>query len=142
MKTLTSMILTVGAVALSSASGLRAQTKATADIPFAFTVQGTTLPAGSYTMSTASSGRDVMAIENVETHKQILLLAPGTESGYRRATDKNVVVFHQIGDRYFLAEVKTNAVCGHVAASKLERELTESGSPAMAAVILPALSVR
>ena len=143
MKTLKTMILSVGAVALLGASGLYAQTKATADIPFEFTVQNTTLPAGSYTMSEASPTRDLMSIRNVETRKAVLVLAPSSKSGYRGAQDKNVVVFHKIGDRYFLAEVKTDAVCGSVGPSKLERELaSEGGGQPLAAVIVPALSVR
>jgi hypothetical protein len=84
-----------------------------------------------------------MLIRNVETGKATLLLAPDSQSGYRRAGDKNVVVFHKAGDRYFLAEIKTDAVCGSVAPSKLERELASvGGGQPMAAVIVPALSVR
>jgi hypothetical protein len=143
MKTLKSIIVSVGAVALLGASGLSAQTKATADIPFAFTVQDTTLPAGEYTMSAASASHDVMVIRNVETRKAILLLAPSNQTEYKGAQAKNVVLFHRIGDQYFLAEVKTDAVRGHVGPSKLERELTaEGGGQPMAAVIIPALSVR
>jgi hypothetical protein len=138
MKTLKTIMLGVGAVALSGASGLYAQTKATADIPFEFSVQNTTLPAGEYTMSTT---RDVMLIRNVETNKAILVLAP--EGADKGAQDKNVVRFHRIGDRYFLAEVKTDGVRSQLAPSKLERELTAEGSgQTMAAVIVPALSVR
>jgi hypothetical protein len=144
MKTLkTTMILSAGAVALLGASALSAQSRATADIPFEFTVQNTTLPAGSYTMSKTSTSRTVMVIRNNETNKAILTLAPDNESGYRRTGDKNVIVFHKAGDRYFLAEVKTDAVCGHVSPSKLERELASEGSgQTMAAVIVPALSAR
>jgi hypothetical protein len=134
--------MSVGAVALLGASGLFAQTKATAAIPFEFTVQNTTLPAGDYTMSATSATHDLLLIRNVETRKAILVLAPGG-SDYKGAKDKNVVLFHRIGDRYFLAEVKTDAVRGHVAPSKLERELASGGSgQPMAAVIVPALSVR
>jgi hypothetical protein len=64
MKTLKTIILSVGAVALLGASGLSAQTKATANIPFEFTAQNTTLPAGEYTMSAASTSHDVMVIRN------------------------------------------------------------------------------
>ena len=143
MKTLKTMILSVGAVALLGASGLYAQTKATADIPFEFTVQNTTLPAGEYTMSATSTSHDLMLIRNVETRKAIAVLAPSSESGYRTPQDKNVVVFHRIGDRYFLAAVKTDAVCGHLAPSKVERELaSEGGGQPVAAVIVPARSVR
>ena len=143
MKTLKTIILSAGAVALLGASGLYAQTTATADIPFEFTAQNTTLPAGEYTMSSASTTHGVMLIRNVETRKAILVLASSSESGYRRTGDKSVVVFHKLGDRYFLADVKTDAVCGHVGPTKLERELASEGkSQPMAAVIVPALSVR
>jgi hypothetical protein len=142
MKTLKTMILSVAAVALLGASGLYAQARATADIPFAFTVGNTTLPAGTYTMSATSTSHDLMSIRNVEAHKAILVLAPSSESGYRRTNEKNVVVFHQVGDRYFLSEVKTDAVCGKVAPSKLEREIASAGNQPVAAVIVAALSVR
>jgi hypothetical protein len=141
MKTLKTIILSVGAAVLLGATGLYAQTQASADIPFAFSVQNTTLPAGEYTMSKTSTSRDVMAIRNAETNKAILVLAPDWR--YKGAQGKSVVVFHQIGDRYFLAEVKTDGVRGRVAPSKLERELTaERGGQPMAAVIVPALGVR
>ncbi len=142
MKTLKIMILSVGAVALLGASGLYAQNKATADIPFEFTVQNTTLPAGAYTVSSASPTHNLMSIRNDETKQTVLVLAPGGETGYRRAWDKNVVVFHKAGDRYFLAEVKTDAVCGSIAPSKVERELASTGGEQLAAVIVPAAMVR
>lgn len=142
MKTLKTIILSFGAVALLGASGLSAQTKATANIPFEFTAQNATLPAGEYTMSAASTSHDVMVIRNVETGKGIMALAASSESGYRNAGDKSVVVFHRIGDHYFLAEVKTDAVSGHLSPSKLERELTSEGGGQPAAVIVPALTAR
>ena len=143
MKTLKTMILSLGAVALWGASGLYAQSKATADIPFDFTVQNTTLPAGHYTMSATSTSRDLLLIRNVEAHKAVLVLASSSESGYRRTQDKNVVVFHKVGDRYFLADVKTDAVCGKVTPSKLEREIASEGSgQPVASVIVAALTVR
>jgi hypothetical protein len=138
MKTLKTIILSVGAAALLGATGLYAQTQASADIPFAFSVQNTMLPAGQYTLSTS---HEVMTIRNVGTRQAILALAP--DWGYKGARGQSVVVFHQIGDRYFLAEVKTGGVRRRVAPSKLERELTaERGGQPMAAVIVPALSVR
>ena len=143
MKTLKTIILSAGAVAVLGASGLYAQSRATADIPFDFTVQNTTLPARTYTLWEPSAARSVVSIQNNETRKEFFVLAPVNASGYRRPQEKSVVVFHKVGDRYFLAEVKTDAVCGHVAPSKLERELSsEGGVQPMAAVIIPALSVR
>jgi hypothetical protein len=78
MTTLKTMILSIGAVALLGAGGLSAQTKAVADIPFAFTVQNTTLPAGQYTMSATSTSHDLMVIRNDETKQAILVIAPSS----------------------------------------------------------------
>ena len=143
MKTLKTLLLSVGAVALLGASGLYAQSKATANIPFAFTAQNTTLPAGEYTMSPASASHELMLIRNTETRKAVMVLAPSGTSEYKGDPNKNVVLFHRIGDRYFLAEVKTDGVRGHVSPSKLERELAaEGGGQPLAAVIVPALSAR
>jgi hypothetical protein len=141
MKTLKTMILSVGAVALLGASGLSAQTRASADIPFEFTVQNTTLPAGTYTMSVASLTRNVMSIQNEQTGRKVLVLGPDA-AAYRRPGDKNVVVFHKSGDRYFLAAVKTDAVCTNVPPSKLERELASAGNGRVTAVIVAAVTVR
>ena len=79
MKTLKTLLLSVGAVALLGAGGLYAQTKATATIPFEFTVQNTTLPAGDYTLSATSASHDVMTIRNAETRKAVMVLAPSAE---------------------------------------------------------------
>ena len=145
MKTSKSIILSVAAVALWGTSSLKAQT-VTVEIPFAFSAQDTTLPAGKYTISTSSassSSRDLMLIRNVKTHKGMLFLAPENESEYKGAEDRNVVLFHRIGDRYFLAEVKTKALCGHIDPSKLERELSSEGkAQPVAALVVPAQSVR
>ena len=142
---LKTMTLSAGAFVLLGASGLFAQTKAAVDVPFEFTVQNTALPAGHYTMEHMlnPASRNTLLIRSVETQKAIFVLAPSGETEYKGPRDKNVVLFHKIGDRYFLAEVKTDGVHGHVSPSKLERELTAegSGSP-MAAVIVPASSPR
>jgi len=142
MKTLKTLIMIAGAFVLLAAGGLYAQARATASIPFEFTVQNTTLPAGDYTISPASAtSHDVLAICNSETRQKLFVMAPATNSEYKGPADKNVVLFHKIGDRYFLAEVKTDAVHGHLYQSKMERELTLDGGP-IAAVIVPALNVR
>jgi hypothetical protein len=144
MKTLKTMILNAGAVVLLATGGLHAQTKATAEIPFAFSAQSTTLPAGEYSISAASTSRNLMVIRNVETRQSLYVMSASNANDYKGGRDKkNVVVFHRIGDRYFLAEVKTDAVQAHVIPSKVERELeSEASGQPMAAVIVSTLSVR
>jgi len=140
MKTPQTIILSVSALALLGATGLCAQIRATANIPFDFTVQNTTLPAGEYTMSKISAGHDLMLIQNKETRHAVVVLAPDDPTAGRPA--KNVVVFHRIGDRYFLAEVKTSGVVGRVMPSKSERDLESEDGGRPLAVIIPVLSVR
>ena len=141
MKTLKTMSLSFSAAALLTAGSLYAENKTIADIPFEFSTPSATLPAGEYTLSKTGASQAWMVVRNVQTHKAVMLLAP--DSGSKRPQDKNVVVFHRIGDRYFLAEVKTDTVRGQIPPAKVERELTAEGSGArMAAVIVPALSAR
>ena len=143
MKTSQSILLSVAVAALCGASGLHAQTQATASIPFAFSAQNTTLPAGQYVMYKAGLTHNLMVVRNVETRQALLVLTPDAAYEYKGPQDKNVILFHRIGDRYFLAEVKTAAVDGHVPPSRQERELDSEGAgQPMAAVIIPALGVR
>src|ERR1022692_3423906 len=44
--------------------------------------------AGEYTLSAPSKSHDVMSIENVETRKTILVLAPSNVSEYKGAKDR------------------------------------------------------
>lgn len=140
MKTLRSIMLSIGVAALLGASGLHAQTQA--NIPFAFSAQNTTLPAGQYTMAKITGARTLLVVRNVETKQALMVLAPSGTTEIKGSADKNVVLFHRIGDRYFLAEVKSAGLAAHVIPSKLERELTAEGSGPVAAVIIPALGVR
>lgn len=143
MKTLKTMLLTVSAVAVLGSMSLRAQTKATAAVPFEFAAQNTTLPAGDYTLERLSptSAANVLLIRNVESGKSIAMLVSWGVSECKG--NKSAIVFHRVGDRYFLAEIKTEAVTGHVPPSKLERELASEGNgQPIAAVIVPALGIR
>jgi hypothetical protein len=141
MKTLKAIILSVGAIAVLGASGLYAQNNATVEIPLEFTVRNPTLPAGEYTMQRMSATSGAMSMRSVETRKAIFVLAPSNVTELKAAED-NVVLFHRIGDHYFLAEVKNDGVCGHVGPPKLERELASEGSgQPMATAIVLALTV-
>ncbi len=142
MKTSQNILLSVAVAALCGASGLHAQTQATASIPFAFSAQNTTLPAGPYVMYKVGLTHSLMVVRNVETRQALVVVMPNAAYEYKGPSDKNVILFHRIGDRYFLSEVKTAAVDGHVPPSRQERELDSEGAGPMAAVIIPALGVR
>jgi hypothetical protein len=139
MKTLNTLVLTLGAVAVLGTAGLQAQSRAVAKIPFDFTVQAVTLPAGEYTLAPLSAN-GVIQIRNNETGKSISVLAPPSLSNHKGgAGAPGKVIFHRYGDSYFFAEVWTwDGPCGGVAPGKLERELQANGAGEhMAALEIP-----
>jgi len=71
-----------------------------ADIPFAFTVGDTPLPAGEYTISSPVSG--LIRIANNKTHDAATV---STSHGYYDAGRNSRLVFNRYGDRYFLHRV-------------------------------------
>jgi hypothetical protein len=100
---------TIAAIALFAASifitaGVWAQSvKAT--IPFDFTVNNTLVPAGTYTITSASSDHNVIRISD---QKQVHLLSaalhnPGSGS------KASVLVFHKYGNQYFLSQIRCDS---------------------------------
>jgi hypothetical protein len=97
------LIGTVSLVALSLLinSGAYAQTAARADVPFAFNIGTTHLPAGSYNIKRADSDTSFIMISNAKTGATVMSL-------FQQETPSHVspkLIFHHRGNRYFLAEV-------------------------------------
>jgi hypothetical protein len=135
MKTLNTMILAIGAVV--GTTGLNAQTKAVANIPFDFTVSSVTMPAGEYTLQSASAARNMIQIINHETGKSALVLLPDTDAP--KGTGTGRVTFNRYEDRYFFSGVWTpDGLRGHAMPGKLEQELQASkGEKEMASLSIP-----
>ena len=129
------LLMTIGFSAVLGSSLMLAQPKPNgkADIPFAFHVRDTTLPAGSYTVEQISSA-GMVQIRNNDTGESILTLAPPNRSGN---SEGSKLVFHKYGERYFLSELwlaGTGAIdC--VPMGKLEREVSKTPA-AMATVAM------
>ena len=69
------------------------------NIPFDFTASGSNLPAGDYTVSNTLEDMEVISGKRrsvVAMAPPLLEGAPGT---------KALLIFHQVGERYFLAEI-------------------------------------
>jgi hypothetical protein len=75
----------------------------TATIPFAFTVGGTNLQAGKYTVKPASGA---LLIQNEDGKSSVMRMA-GPISKNRASADTRLV-FHRYGELYFLSEVWTS----------------------------------
>ena len=77
MTTFTNFVLASAALLVSSGA-LTAQTVGTADVPFAFHVPGTSLPAGKYMIHTQASGNYIAQIMAQDTRKSVLVPTPST----------------------------------------------------------------
>ena len=135
MKTLNNILLALSATAVLGTTGLFAQNRAVADIPFEFTVSNVSVPAGEYTLIEQSAQSDMIRIVNDETRKSVMVLALHTGTDHSKAATGKVI-FHRYGDRYFLAGVWTpNGLDGRVPPSKEERELKSEKE--MASISIP-----
>ena len=88
-----------------------------ATIPFNFTVGHTTLPAGSYSLSTTGGTGSILAIQGA--NGQTLELVGSNRVQAAKLSDRTRLVFRCYGDRYFLAQVWTSG-------SRMGRELPKS----------------
>jgi len=142
MKTLNKLALALSVVAalVMLVPAAHAQNKTIANIPFDFTVQNVTLPAGEYSLqATSATLSGLVQITNADTRKTVMVMAAPSLSSHKGKADGNgKLIFHRYGDRYFFAEVwSPNGPTGGVMPSKLERELQSSEGKQMASVIIP-----
>ena len=125
MKTLNTFVLALSAAAVLGTTALYAQTRVVADVPFDFTVQTVTMPAGEYALKPLSATNGLIQILNLETGRSVAVLAPSALSTYKgKDVDSGKLIFHKYGDRYFFSEVWTpSGPRGRATPSKLEQEI-------------------
>jgi hypothetical protein len=102
-------------------AGANAQTATKADVPFGFRVGSAQLPAGTYEVR--ANGSSAISINNQQARKGALALARLESS---RETGAKLI-FHHVGNQYFLAEVWRDAGRDGmvIPRSKLEKNLAK-----------------
>ena len=80
---------------------MSAQAIATASVPFAFTVEDTEMPAGSYVITSVSDS--AIAVINRSKGTGVISLFHSEQPRNNNYTTK--LVFHRYGDTYFLSQV-------------------------------------
>ncbi len=108
---------------LISSTGAYAQSYAKADVPFAFAVGSAQLPAGTYEIKVDNASSGAITIRNGQTSDAAMSTA-------RREHPKQTsakLVFHRVGNSYFLAEVwkSSDAEGMIVPTSKREKDLAK-----------------
>jgi hypothetical protein len=85
---------------LLTVAGAHAQSAARANVPFAFKVGTTQMPAGTYNIQN-QLGTNLVMVRNVQTGTSAL--AMGRQESPSKKTDK--LIFHRYGSQYFLTEI-------------------------------------
>jgi len=96
--------------------------KIKANIPFAFSVGGKTLPAGAYTVNSQTI-RGVLVIRGESSHTAMNVITNDVIA--RQQPQQTKLVFRRYGDQYFLAQVWTAGMSDgrKIPTSRAEREL-------------------
>jgi hypothetical protein len=102
------LILLVGMLAYSGIARAEARGVIKLNVPFAFIVNGETLPAGAYTLSRLDGDRlEGFLLRNEATHSSVFL---HPEEVADATSDKPEVNFERVGDAHFLKRIKTSYV--------------------------------
>ena|ERR1017187_609364 len=126
MKKYAATLLVLTIIALPGLLSAQSRMVIKADVPFEFVVNGKTMPAGECTIKVAGDGQTILAIESGNTH--LFVLPNSTESW--KASAETSLMFHQYGDRYFLASInRAGEQRGYeLPAGGLEKELRAQNS--------------
>jgi hypothetical protein len=111
---------------LLTAAGAHAQTAARANVPFAFKVGTTQMPAGTYAIQ-GNHGSNIVTVRNVQTGTSVM--AMGRQESPSKKTDK--LIFHRYGSQYFLTAIlgSQGSDAMVLPATKQEKELQIADAP-------------
>ncbi len=107
----------------------------TATVPFAFTVENSNLPAGTYTVSTLPP-YNMIKVQSVDGRKVAMI--PAIPSPTSAESEQTKLVFHRIGNEYFLAQVWEQGSNLHrdLRSGKLAGELARNSGRVQSTTIL------
>ena len=133
-----SMLAVALAIFVTLAMTTSAQSfRLSASIPFEFTVNGHTLPAGQYLLNKHPDFPNGWVIADVKHHSNSVLVALPAQA--KQEGEQPRLVFHRYGSHYFLCELWTST-SDHVLAfkeSREERQLVQAiGRPDIQAVAM------
>jgi hypothetical protein len=115
----------IGAFTISAQAQSASAQKVVANIPFAFNVGNTNLPAGKYTITVLNptSDRKILQIRSTNGRSSAMVQT-NTVTG--KTSDDAKLVFHRYGDRYFFAQAQMAGDATSLAAVKSNAERAEN----------------
>lgn len=105
LKGLTMLMLVAGVALMAALVSAHAQSSTTvvAAIPFEFTIGGTSLKSGEYSVKAFTANGDALLISSRDSNDRAIRLSRSIEA--RVVPQQAKLVFHRYGQRYFLSEV-------------------------------------
>jgi hypothetical protein len=100
------MLMLIVALALATAvasANAQSANRVVTDIPFEFSIDYKTMPAGEYIVQTVATAGDALLIQSADGKTSALRPSEATERMKNKPTAR--LVFHRYGQHYFLAEV-------------------------------------
>ena len=124
MKHITAIVLFIAAAFITAGKAIAQDYAVQATIPFNFTVNGSQLPAGNYTLGSDVTNPRILKISDRTQHVHVMALAMPSADEKRKA---NQLVFHKYGNQYFLCEIRSqeSAINVQLATSKQEKRARE-----------------
>lgn len=119
MKRIAAIALIVGATLMMANSATAQSSLVKVNVPFAFTVNNTYLPAGSYIFGFDSSHPDLLVIRDQKN------AVKAWDTGQRDTFGQgnpHALIFHRYGDQYFLREVRLEFASGGIELSASRSE--------------------
>jgi hypothetical protein len=119
MKHITAIALFIAATFITAGKAIAQDYAVQATIPFNFTVSGSQLPAGNYTLGTDITSPLIVKISDRRQHVHAMVVAMSTEEKRKG----NQLVFHKYGNQYFLSEIRSqdSGINVQLATSKQEK---------------------
>jgi|SRR5579859_5416730 len=120
MKRLTAVALYIAAALIATGSALAQDHAVKATVPFDFTVNGNTLPAGSYTIASDSTNAGTLSIRNRQERVNAWALGMVNSTN---ANKTGQLVFHKYGDQRFLSDIRYpgSSTTIHFPVSRMEK---------------------
>ena len=120
MKHITAIALFIAATFITAGKAIAQDYAVRATIPFNFTVNGSQLPAGNYTLGSDVTNPRILKISDRTQHVHVMALAMPSADEKRKA---NQLVFHKYGNQYFLCEIRSqeSEINVQLATSKQEK---------------------
>jgi hypothetical protein len=136
---LLALIVLAGAFTVSAQAQSASAQKVVANIPFAFNVGNTNLPAGKYTVSVLNptSDRKILQIRSTNGRASAMIQ---TNSVIGKTSDDAKLVFQRYGDRYFFAQAQmagdsTSFAAVKSSAQRAQKEALAKGKQSVVVIV-------